>query len=158
MGIGLKSAISASWKQAARLAGTWGVIVGALSIIMNAIAIWSINLIILIIVIGLSLLVPIIIGFVVTRRNAQNSRIELKPAAVYGAASGIVYAVVMIAISLFFTVINFAMAALLWGSLEIAGEGILILLGTLFLGLPILTIIGIITGAIGGAIYSYTKK
>ena len=154
----LKSAISISWKKAARLSATWGVIVGALSIIMNAIALWSINVIILIITIGLSLIVPILIGFVITRSNAQNNPIETKPAAIDGAASGIVYAIVMTAISLFFIVVNFGMAALFQGDFEIIVEGIIVIVLTIIVGLPVLAIIGMIAGGIGGAIYSYTKK
>ncbi|MFH1391172.1 MAG: hypothetical protein ABIH20_02560 [Candidatus Diapherotrites archaeon] len=158
MAIEVRKAISAVWKKSAKLSATWGVIVGALSIIMNAIAIYSVTIILLIITIGLSLLVPIIIGFLITKSSAQNNKIELKPAAINGAASGIVYAIVMIAISLFFIVINYLISALLWGEIEILGEGILVVIATILLGLPVLAIIGIITGAIGGAIYSSIKK
>lgn len=143
---------------AAKFSATWGIIVGALSIMMNAIAVYSITIILLIITIGLSLIVPILIGFFVTKSNAQNNPMELKPAAVNGAATGIVYAVVMAAISLFFIIINFGIAALLRGSLETAGEGIIVIVLTILVGLPVLAIIGIITGGIGGAIYSYIKK
>ena len=156
--VGFRSAIMVSWKQAAKLSATWGAIVGAVSIIINALSFSVISMILISLLVFLSVIVPILIGFVVNRRNTNNSRIETKPAFVNGAASGVVYAVVMTAILLFFIVMNFGVAAIFQGDLELIVDGILVILATIFLGLPVLAIIGIIAGGIGGAIYSFIKK
>jgi len=102
--------------------------------------------------------IPAIIGFVVTKKFTQYGKTELKPAATYGAVNGIVYAIVMIAVALFFIVVNYVISALLWGDLEIIGEGILVIIATILLGLPTMIIIGVISGGIGGATSAYLKK
>ena len=155
MAIEYKKMFSASWKRAATLSGTWGAVVGAFSLIMNALP--DLIFILLAILVPISLLVPAIIGFVTTKNYAASSKIELKPAVANGAISGIIYAVVMISIALFFILVNYAAIALFWG-LESLVEGLIAMLATLVIGLPVMVIIGIISGAIGGAVYSSTKK
>ena len=153
----------ASWKRAAILAAAWGAIVGAMSLIINAIP--DLTIILLVVLIPLSLLAPVIIGFITTREYANNSRIELNAAAPNGAISGIVYAIVMVAISLALITLNYAVSSFIWGLsegfgsfFEVAVQGIIVAIGTLIVGLPVLAIVSMICGAIGGAAYSYIKK
>ena len=155
--------LSASWKKSATLSASWGAVVGAMSLIINAVPYLAI--ILLAIIIPLSLLVPAIIGFVIARDYSGNSRIELRAAAGSGAVSGIVYAAVMTAIALVFILLNYAAVTFVWGLsegmdsvFEIVGQGVLVVLGTIIVGLPILAILGAVCGAIGGAVYSSTKK
>ena len=163
MAIEYKKMFSASWKRAATFAGAWAAIVGAFSLIMNAVP--DLIPLLLIILAPISLVVPAAIGIVTTKTYAANGKIELKPAAANGAISGIVYAIVMIDVALVFIFFNYMAVAFVWGSSEGMGaaseivvQGILVMITTLLLGLPILALIGIISGGIGGAIYSYSKK
>ncbi|MDP2666604.1 MAG: hypothetical protein Q8P05_03835 [Candidatus Diapherotrites archaeon] len=142
--------------KAAKLSGTWGVIVGATTLIINAAP--STALIILAIIIPLSLLVPVVIGFITARDDSKNKKVGTGEAVKRTAPIGVVYALVMIAIGLFFTVFNYMVAALVWGDGDILIEGILVVVGTLIIGLPVMAIIGVLGAAIGGAIYSVTKK
>ena len=158
-----KKMLLASWKKSATLSAAWGAVVGAMSLIMNAFP--ELTIILLVLIIPISLLVPAIIGFISAKNYSANSRIELKAAAASGAVSGVVYAAVMIAIALAFIIFNYAIASLVWGFSEgmdsvfgIAGQGAIVAVATLLLGLPILAIIGAISGAIGGAVYSSIGK
>ena len=145
---GDREILSVSWKGTAKLSGTWGVIVGAFSLIMNAVP--SLTIPLLAVLIPLSLAMPAVIAFFMTKSYAKRTRLETKMAAKHGAVTGVVYAVVMILIALFFIIINYSMAALVWGSLEVLGEGILVVVVTIIIGLPLLGVLSIISGAIGG--------
>ncbi|MFH1587042.1 MAG: hypothetical protein ABID38_04250 [Candidatus Diapherotrites archaeon] len=164
MGFEIKKMFSASWKKAAKYAATWGVIVGAMTLIMNAIQILAVTMVLAVILIGLSLIVPIAIGYLSTRAYAAKSAIAMGAGATNGAVSGAVYSIVMIIIALIFIVINYGVAVLFgitWGieyAVETLIEGVIVVVLTIILGIPILGIVSAIAGAIGGAAYSMLKK
>lgn len=125
---------------------------------LNAIAVPATIIPLLVILAPLTFAMPIVIAFFTTKSYANGTKLDRGVAAKHGAVTGIVYAVVLIAIALFFITVNYAIAALVWGSLEVLGEGILVVAVTFILGLPVLGVISIINGAVGGVVYSYLKN
>ncbi|MCR4369149.1 MAG: hypothetical protein NUV67_04555 [archaeon] len=151
----LEKILPKAWKRAALLSATWAAAVGAFSLIMNAIPSLAIPL--LFVIIPLSLAVPAAIGFAIVREFASKGRIDTKAAAIEGAKAGPIYAVIMVIVGLFFTLVNYGIAALYWG-VETFVEGIIVMVLTVVIGLPIVAVIATIAGALGGAIYSMLNK
>lgn len=133
-------------KSALKYSGTWAAAMGAMSLIINAVP--SIAIFLLLIIVPLSLIVPAIISYFVIKNNPKG-KIDKKSASKQGTEIGIIYAIVMVGVALIFIIFNYLVIAIVWADIEVMIEGILVVLATLIIGLPVLGIISVIMGRIG---------
>jgi hypothetical protein len=147
--------LTPSNKLAFRYSAVWAAVCSAMSLIMNAIP--SIIIVLLIILVPLSLFVPVVIGFVVAKKAIEKGKNKVASFGKLGATCGIIYALIMVIVALFFILLNYGISALFWAEFGIMIEGIMVAIVTLIVGLPVLGIISVIGGAIGAIVTQRAK-